>query len=174
MTQDDNSGLIGAYPVCATCQTSAIVRDAWATWNHMTGTWELQAVFDQVRCETCNQETELTWVVDKAFRTKRIRRLNDAFRRGEVLHGSIVITEGIRALGDDILPRIVALVSEFGAFSEDNDPHGEHDFGALHHQDQKIFWKIDYFDRDLKYHSPDAANPEVTCRVLTVMLASEY
>jgi hypothetical protein len=38
----------------------------------------------------------------------------------------------------------------------------------------KIFWKIDYFDLKLKWHSPDAANPDVTHRVLTIMLACEY
>jgi hypothetical protein len=37
-----------------------------------------------------------------------------------------------------------------------------------------IFWKIDYFDLKLKWHSPDAANPDVTHRVLTIMLACEY
>jgi hypothetical protein len=37
-----------------------------------------------------------------------------------------------------------------------------------------IFFKIEYFDRDLKYHSPDPTDPAVTMRVITVMLAEEY
>ncbi len=119
-------------------------------------------------------DTTLAWEIDKPFRTKRIRRLNDAFRHGEVMHGTVVITEGIQSLGDDCIAAILAKIAEFDDFSEANDPHGEHDFGAFSHAGAKIFWKIDYFDRDLKYHSPDAANPDVTQRVLSVMLASEY
>ncbi|CAN0590562.1 unnamed protein product [Laminaria digitata] len=64
--------------------------------------------------------------------------------------------------------------SSFDVFTEDNDPHGEHDFGAFEVADQKIFWKIDYFDLALSGYSPDPANRDVTHRVLTIMLASEY
>ena len=37
-----------------------------------------------------------------------------------------------------------------------------------------IFQDIKKYDNDMKYHSPDNTNPEVTKRVLTVMLANEY
>jgi hypothetical protein len=40
--------------------------------------------------------------------------------------------------------------------------------------DQKIFWKIDTYDLDMQAMSPNPANPAVTHRVLTIMLASEY
>ena len=62
----------------------------------------------------------------------------------------------------------------FHDFNQDNDPHGEHDFGAIRVLGEKLFWKIDYYDLNKEYHSPDAADPAVTCRVLTLMLASEY
>jgi hypothetical protein len=39
---------------------------------------------------------------------------------------------------------------------------------------QRVIFKIDYYDRQRQAHSPDAANPAVTCRVLTIMLADEY
>jgi len=55
-----------------------------------------------------------------------------------------------------------------------NDPWGEHDFGAIDLEGQKLFWKIDPYDLDLQAHSQNAANPAVTHRVLTLMLASEY
>ena len=54
------------------------------------------------------------------------------------------------------------------------DPHQEHDFGSFKADGHTIFFKIDYFDKDLKYHSPDPAYPSVTERVITIMLAKEY
>ena len=59
-------------------------------------------------------------------------------------------------------------------FTEDNDPHKEHDFGAFEHEEQRFFWKIDYYDRDMIFGSEDPADPKATTRVLTIMLAEEY
>jgi hypothetical protein len=39
---------------------------------------------------------------------------------------------------------------------------------------QTIFFKIDYFDKSLTYHSPDPSDGSVTERVITIMLADEY
>jgi hypothetical protein len=59
-------------------------------------------------------------------------------------------------------------------FTNDNDPYGEHDFGAFDVDGARLFWKIDYYDRSLSGGSPDPTDPAVTCRVLTIMLAWEY
>lgn len=105
--------------------------------------------------------------------TQRIRELNDAFRRGQA-HGRIVITQGVRAHGEAFTTRALALVQQFDAFTPDNDPHGEHDFGSLTHEGERIFWKIDYYDAACRYGSEDPADTAQTTRVLTIMLADEY
>ncbi|MDR3500677.1 MAG: DUF3768 domain-containing protein [Parvibaculum sp.] len=102
-----------------------------------------------------------------------IRRLNDELRqhgRG----GRMLMTRGIEALGLAALGEILRAVAAFKEFSEDNDPHGEHDFGALRVGDSRIFWKIDYYDKSLEAASPDPTDPDLTVRVMTIMLAEEY
>ena len=39
---------------------------------------------------------------------------------------------------------------------------------------ERLLFKIDYFDRSLTGHSADPADPSITTRVLTIMLAEEY
>jgi len=105
--------------------------------------------------------------------TQRIRELNDAFRQGRA-YGRVVVTKGVRAHGEAFATRAHVLVQKFDAFTDDNDPHGEHDFGAFEHGGQRIFWKIDYYDAACEFGSEDPADPAQTTRVLTIMLASEY
>ena len=59
-------------------------------------------------------------------------------------------------------------------FCHANDPYEEHDFGSFEADGHTIMFKIDYFDRELSMHSPDPADPSVTQRVITIMLAEEY
>lgn len=107
------------------------------------------------------------------IQTTRIRELNDVFRT-TWLTGTVYLTSGIQSLEDATQSRIVEAVQGFDAFTPDNDPHGEHDFGAVTVNGYKVFWKIDYYDLTMQYGSDDPANPAITKRVLTVMLASEY
>lgn len=101
----------------------------------------------------------------------RIAELNDAARTS-FIGCRVVITKGIAAMDD--LDGLYAKVRAFNDFNERNDPYGEHDFGAIEHEGETVFWKFDYYDVDLLMHSPDASDPAVTCRVLTIMLAEEY
>ena len=105
----------------------------------------------------------------------RIRDLNDAFRHaGPGLSGRWMTTRGIADLGPEFTLLAMRAVREFDSFSPDNDPYGEHDFGSLNVGGQHLFWKIDYYDPSMTYGSDDPTVPSLTCRVLTLMLASEY
>ncbi len=103
----------------------------------------------------------------------RVRALNDILRR-TLSGGTLVLTAGIVALGRERQQRILDAMAAFDQFEPDNDPHGEHDFGALEAVGERVFWKIDYYDRSGRSASPDPADSSVTRRVLTVMLAGEY
>jgi Protein of unknown function (DUF3768) len=106
-------------------------------------------------------------------RQMRIQALNDDLRRHH-RGGRIVITAGVQALGTDLVRCIDNAIASFSEFTPDNDPYGEHDFGAVEVSGKLIFFKIDYYDLDLRHLSPDPADPTLTCRVMTVMLADEY
>ena len=164
------------YPVCGKCGSEDVVKDAWGTWNRETKMWELKDVFDQAFCLSCENDTSLVWkgAGNKESRADIIRRLNDGLRTGKSDDGKVMITIGVRELGPDFVLAARRAVAAFDNFNEDNDPHAEHDFGMLEVCGQKVFFKLDYYDRDLKAHSPDATDPAQTVRVLTIMLASEY
>jgi Protein of unknown function (DUF3768) len=106
-------------------------------------------------------------------KTARIRALNDELRQN-FAQGMAVMTPGIAALGAEAVARIVKTIAVFDDFCHANDPHEEHDFGVFEVEGNKIFFKIDYYDETLTYHSPDPSDPSVTKRVITIMLAEEY
>lgn len=112
-------------------------------------------------------------------RQAQIAAMNDQFRAqgaSRSVPGQMFTTAGVAALPPQLLAAIVAKVQTFDAFTEDNDPHGEHDFGAFEVAGAgRIFWKIDYYaDGDMEAGSEDPADVAQCFRVLTVMLASEY
>lgn len=111
--------------------------------------------------------------VEGLTRTETIALLNDALRRHRIT-GKVTITAGVAALGEEALPAILQRVATYDRFDEANDPYGERDFGQLVHQGHSIFWKIDYYDTSMAAGSINPANPAVTVRVLTIMLAEEY
>jgi hypothetical protein len=106
-------------------------------------------------------------------KTEHIRNLNDGLRR-TLTGGTAVMTPGIAALGREAVERIVKTIAVFDDFCHANDPHQEHDFGSFEAEGHVIYFKIDYYDQSLTYHSPDPSDPAVTRRVITIMLADEY
>ena len=103
----------------------------------------------------------------------KIAHLNDEFRRS-FSGGKVMMTSGVDALPAMVKAAVLQKVATFEEFTEGNDPHGEHDFGSFELLGRKFFWKIDCYDRELRYGSEDPSDPEKTIRVLTVMLSDEY
>jgi hypothetical protein len=110
---------------------------------------------------------------DDETRILKIRTLNDEFRR-TFEGGRILFTPGVMELPVRLHKPLAGQIMTYTEFNESNDPYHEHDFGALTLDGQKIFWKIDYYDRECCEGSPDPSDPDVTTRVMTIMLASEY
>ena len=98
---------------------------------------------------------------------------NDNFRK-HLSQGTLVLTQGIRSNTPEDIKEIITKVRTFDTFDENNDPYGERDFGAFDYKGRKVFWKIDNYDREFLYLSPDVSNPRLTNKVLTIMYADEY
>jgi hypothetical protein len=56
----------------------------------------------------------------------------------------------VTALPELELAELRRAVAAFDSFTEDNDPYGERDFGAIELGSERYFWKIDYYDRSLR------------------------
>jgi hypothetical protein len=106
-------------------------------------------------------------------KAEQVRALNDRLRKN-LSEGTAVMTCGVAALGAEAVARIVKTIAVYDDFCHANDPHEEHDFGSFEADGHVIFFKIDYYDKSLTHHSPDAADRSVTERVITIMLAEEY
>ncbi len=108
--------------------------------------------------------------------TDKIRELNDNLRQNIFNSGKdkVMLSQFVANLPIDEQLKILIKIKDFNNFNEGNDPYSQHDFGMIEHRELNYFFKIDYYDNDLKYHSPNPADPTKTIRVLTVMHASEY
>ena len=84
------------------------------------------------------------------------------------------MTRGVDALTEEVRAEVYQELALYNTFTSDNDPYDEHDFGKIVVTGIVLYWKIDYYDKDLTHLSPDPSDPNVTKRVLTLMLASEY
>lgn len=105
--------------------------------------------------------------------TLAIRTANDQLRTS-FSGGRVMMTQGVNALADATIAKVLRAVRDFDDFSEDNDPYGTHEFGMLDIDGERVMFKIDAYDQNLEYGSPNPADPSVTTRVLTILLASEY
>jgi hypothetical protein len=108
-----------------------------------------------------------------AEQARRIRKLNDAFRK-TFAGGKMVMTASVAALPEMVKSAALVKVAEFNDFTPENDPHGEHDFLSFEHCNRSFFWKCDYYNTEMDGGSEDPADPDKTTRVGTLMLAEDY
>lgn len=104
---------------------------------------------------------------------QRVRDLNDRFRQ-TFIGGQILLTPGFQALPDEVANSAIQAIQTFDDFTEDNDPYGTREFGSVEIDCQAIWFKIDAYDQNLEYGSPDPSDPAVTKRVMTILLPNEY
>jgi hypothetical protein len=104
----------------------------------------------------------------------KIAELNDQFRKHSVGNGRVMVTRSIRELGPAFERAVLFKVRAFDAFTAENDPHHEHDFGSFELEGRTVLFKLDYYDLALEHGAEDPSDPETTCRVLTIMLAEDY
>ena len=108
----------------------------------------------------------------RAAYAHKISVLNDRLRR-EMPHGSVMMTHAVAQLDNDKLREITTAIQAFEQFGPDNDPWGEHDFGQVEIDGEAYFWKIDAYDLNLEWGSPDPTEEAVTRRILTIMTAAD-
>lgn len=94
-----------------------------------------------------------------------IAQKNDLLRT-TMIGCKVILTEGVSLSPNREV--IIGAVRSFNQFDEDNDPHGEHDFGAFTVNRVKYFFKFDYYDENFEFFKEDGN------RVLTIMKADEY
>ena len=102
-----------------------------------------------------------------------IATLNKKFRKS-LIGGEVLLSAGIAAMSSEDKANIISMVQNFNDFTHSNDVYGEHDFLSIDYKGNKIFAKIDYYDLNYEFMSENPANPDITNRVLTILLSCEY
>ena len=104
------------------------------------------------------------------IKSKTIAAQNDTFRK-TFCGGKVLLTCGISALSLMQQAEIINKVKNFNNFTRDNDGH---DFGCFDYHGRQIFWKIDLYDVNYEFYSPQPDDETQTNRALTIMFAEEY
>ncbi|OWZ90406.1 hypothetical protein B9J07_27865 [Sinorhizobium sp. LM21] len=107
----------------------------------------------------------------------RIAELNDELRTHRSQRNGKIIVTG--ALIEDIhdgarMARILDAIRDFSDFNEDNDPHGEHDYGRVTVDGEEFMFKFDYYALNEEHLSEHPEDPNATIRVMSVLYASDY
>lgn len=108
----------------------------------------------------------------------KICALNDAFRKSIVTPaplGKVYMTDGVATHGEPFRRKALEAIQMFDGFTEDFDPHGEHDMMRVIVDGIVVWGKIDCYDkRDPDLGAEDPSDPTTTERLLTLMLPEEW
>jgi len=102
-----------------------------------------------------------------------IRELNDRFRT-RLEGGRLFFAGDLARAPRAMLQEALQKAKNYDAFTPANDPTGQHDFGDFMLDGRHVFWKIDYLDSAAERASPDATDPDLTTRVLTITYAEDF
>ena len=112
---------------------------------------------------------------------RRIAAQNDVFRRNIICgttagepHGRVLTTRAVADMGALFMVAATWAVATDATFTEDNDPDGDHSFGAVTVEGRKVWWKIDLYDLAYEWGSETPGDPDRTRRVLTIMFPEDY
>lgn len=108
----------------------------------------------------------------------RIAALNDRVRQGLDPRARVVITAAcVAALSEDgpsaMLQTQAALLMAIDRCEFAPDERDERRRGEVMFRGRPIRFAIDYYDRSLEWGSEDPADPDVTTRVMTIMLPQD-
>lgn len=99
--------------------------------------------------------------------------LNDDLRT-TFTGGKVVMTTAMLALDHVKRSKVLEAVRTFTAFTQDNDPHGEHNCAFFEVDGESYFFKIDCYDPTMQCGSENPEDPARTIRVLTIGTAADY
>lgn len=122
-------------------------------------------------CFTSNERKN---IMENEINIKKVAALNDSLRK-TFTGGRVLLTIGFRSLPEGEQAEVLQKVRAFNDFTQDNDPYQEHDFGSvMSSRGTQVFWKIDLYDINDEFYSPQPDDPTQTNRVMTILLADEY
>jgi hypothetical protein len=105
-------------------------------------------------------------------KTNAMAERNDAFR-ANFSAGTVLLSARINAMDFDFQTRALHAVRYVQASGAD-DPTSERDLGFFTVGDQRLCWKINYYEQNDDYGPPDEDGGAKTRIVMTIMLAEEW
>jgi len=106
-------------------------------------------------------------------RLVRIAALNDRIRKTNE-GGITFLSRDVALMAGAKTVDLLKQVADYDRFTKANDPQGERNRGAVLLFGKEVLWEIGYYDEQAVGPSKDPANADVTTRIMTIMLASEY